>query len=106
MRALLHFNDESIRRFAEWSADSSSIHTDAQFARHSRFRRPVVHGMLPLCALGLLAAAFPGRALRFKKITGRFISPIFPGEPVAWEASATETTFRAEWKHARNGTRL
>jgi acyl dehydratase len=43
--------------FVLLSGDRNSEHVDAEFARRFRYRRPVVHGMLPFAHLFRLAEA-------------------------------------------------
>jgi acyl dehydratase len=64
------------------SGDRNPLHSDPSFAAMGGFDKPILHG---LCTYG-----FTGRALlhtlcgsdpaRFRKMDGRFSSPVFPGE--------------------------
>lgn len=64
------------------SGDRNPLHSDPAFAARAGFDRPILHG---LCTYG-----FSGRALlhavagsdpaRFASMSGRFSSPVFPGE--------------------------
>jgi acyl dehydratase len=64
------------------SGDRNPLHSDPRFAAMAGFDRPILHG---LCTYG-----FTGRALlhglcggdpaRFRSMTGRFSSPVLPGE--------------------------
>lgn len=64
------------------SGDRNPLHSDPAFAKMAGFDRPILHG---LCTYG-----FTGRALlhtlcdsdpaRFRSMSGRFSSPVFPGE--------------------------
>jgi acyl dehydratase len=66
------------------SGDRNPLHSDPKFAAMAGFDRPILHG---LCTYG-----FTGRALlhtlsggdpaRFRSMSGRFSSPVFPGEPL------------------------
>lgn len=73
--------DEMVAAFAALSGDHSSLHVDDAFARRSAYRRPVVHGMLPV---SFLAAAVPpppiGRCWMPTALTGRFLAPVFAGD--------------------------
>jgi acyl dehydratase len=67
------------------SGDRNPLHADPQFAARGGFQRPILHG---LCTYG-----FTGRALlhalcesdpaRFQSMSGRFSSPVFPGDPLS-----------------------
>src|SRR6185312_15045812 len=64
------------------SGDDNPLHSDPTFAKQGGFCTPILHG---LCTYG-----FSGRALlhtlcgsdpaRFKRMDGRFSSPVLPGE--------------------------
>jgi acyl dehydratase len=81
------------------SGDRNPLHADPQFAKAAGFDRPILHG---LCTYG-----FTGRALlhtlagsdpaRFRSISGRFSSPVFPGEDLtirAWRTGEGEAVFQ------------
>lgn len=71
---------EMVAAFAELTGDRSSLHTDAQFARRTIFRRNVVHGMLPVCYLSLLDILHvDGLVCIPEKIGAQFIEPVFEG---------------------------
>src|SRR3984957_3496423 len=67
------------------SGDRNPLHADPQFAARGGFQRPILHG---LCTYG-----FTGRALlhalcesdpaRFQSMSGRFSSPVLPGDPLS-----------------------
>jgi 3-hydroxybutyryl-CoA dehydratase len=76
---------EIVNKFAEITGDYNPIHVDAEYAKNTRFGRPIAHGML--CA-GLLSAVFatqlPGEAVYLKHVI-TFKKPVFVGETVtAW----------------------
>ncbi|MGW4795837.1 MaoC/PaaZ C-terminal domain-containing protein [Nonomuraea sp. NPDC004297] len=64
------------------SGDYNPLHSDPSFAARAGFDRPILHG---LCTYGVtgrallhaVAGSDPGR---FKGMSGRFSSPVFPGE--------------------------
>jgi len=49
-------SEADVMNFAAWTGDNNQIHTDAEFAKQTRYGRRIVHGMLgaSLC-LGLIA---------------------------------------------------
>ncbi|HEX6418315.1 MAG TPA: MaoC/PaaZ C-terminal domain-containing protein [Acidimicrobiales bacterium] len=66
------------------SGDRNPLHSDPKFAALAGFDRPILHG---LCTYGftgraLLHAVCGGDPARFRSMTGRFSSPVFPGEPL------------------------
>ncbi|TDC00441.1 MaoC family dehydratase [Nonomuraea longispora] len=64
------------------SGDRNPLHSDPEFAARAGFDRPILHG---LCTYGVtgrallhaVAGSDPGR---FLAMSGRFTSPVFPGE--------------------------
>jgi acyl dehydratase len=72
--------------FAAWTNDNNQVHTDAEFAKGTRYGQRIVHGMLgaSLC-LGLIArtGVFEGSAVALLGIDGwRFTAPVFIGDTV------------------------
>ncbi|HWD63034.1 MAG TPA: MaoC/PaaZ C-terminal domain-containing protein [Humibacter sp.] len=72
--------------FAAWTNDNNQVHTDVEFAKHTRYGQRVVHGMLgaSLC-LGLIArtGVFEGSAVALLGIDQwKFTAPIFIGDTV------------------------
>lgn len=70
--------------FAAWTNDNNQVHTDAEFAKKTRYGRRIVHGMLgaSLC-LGLIArtGVFEGSAVALLGIDEwRFTAPVFIGD--------------------------
>ena len=41
-------SEEMVQKFAALTGDRSALHMSEAFARRSAYRRPVVHGMLPV----------------------------------------------------------
>ena len=64
------------------SGDRNPLHSDPKFAAMAGFPRPILHG---LCTYGftgraLLQTLCGGDPARFRSMSGRFSSPVFPGE--------------------------
>lgn len=83
------------------SGDRNALHSDPAFAARAGFDRPILHG---LCSFG-----FTGRALlhslcegdpgRFRSMSARFTSPVFPGDELTvkiWNEGGAEAVFRTE----------
>ncbi len=70
MRIACACTEALVDAFAKATGDVSAIHMDAAFARQSRFRQRVVHGMLPVFYL----MAHTGRGIA--QIQGRFVAPV------------------------------
>jgi acyl dehydratase len=78
--------EADVMSFAAWTNDNNQVHTDAEFAKGTRYGQRIVHGMLgaSLC-LGLIArtGVFEGSAVALLGIDQwRFTAPIFIGETV------------------------
>jgi NAD(P)-dependent dehydrogenase (short-subunit alcohol dehydrogenase family) len=98
-----------VARFADLTGDRNALHLDEEFARKSRFRERVVHGLLPFSFLVALEEAFPEASVSFSAFAVRFVSPVWIGVPVrlAAEASAGPggtMTFQADWTAADGET--
>ncbi|QGN35338.1 dehydratase [Microlunatus sp. Gsoil 973] len=77
-------SEADVMSFAAWTGDNNQVHTDAEFAKHTRYGQRIVHGMLgaSLC-LGLIAriGAFEGSSVALLGIDGwRFTNPVFIGD--------------------------
>jgi acyl dehydratase len=78
--------EADIVSFAAWTGDYNPLHTDAEFAKVTRFGERIAHGMLgvSLC-LGLIARTgkFEGSAVALLGIDGwRFRAPVLIGDTV------------------------
>ncbi|HRY24146.1 MAG: SDR family oxidoreductase [Geminicoccaceae bacterium] len=75
----LTVTEPMLEAFAALSGDRNALHMDAGFARRSRYRQRVAHGMLAFALLGRLAEAHPEKEIRFRRLEGKFILPIALG---------------------------
>ncbi|MEO7081991.1 MAG: glucose 1-dehydrogenase [Flavobacteriales bacterium] len=76
-------DEELIKAFVRLSGDRSSLHTDPDYGRQSRYNSTVIHGMLPVVLLPfLLHRLVPTVPLLIKRAQARFIKPILPGARV------------------------
>jgi acyl dehydratase len=64
------------------SGDYNPLHSDPEFAARAGFDRPILHGLCTYGVTGraLLHAAAGSDPGRFRSMSGRFTSPVFPGE--------------------------
>lgn len=86
--------DADIHAFAELTGDHNPVHLDDDFARGTRFKRRIAHGMLSASLISaLLANKLPGRGAVYLSQTLKFVAPVFPGDTVT--ARATVTNIRA-----------
>ncbi len=85
-----HVTAEVIRRFADVSGDRNPIHLDAEFARATKFGRPIAHGMLSAAFISALLADGPaGLAGIYLSQTLNFTHPVFEGDLVTATARVT-----------------
>jgi acyl dehydratase len=81
------------------SGDRNPLHSDPKFAALAGFPRPILHG---LCTYGftgraLLHALCGGDPARFRSMSGRFSSPVFPGEALTvriWDGGDGAAAFQ------------
>ncbi|MCH6468412.1 MaoC/PaaZ C-terminal domain-containing protein [Sinomonas terrae] len=78
--------EADVMSFAAWTNDNNQVHTDAEFAKSTRYGQRIVHGMLgaSLC-LGLIArtGVFEGSAVALLGIDQwQFTAPVFIGDTV------------------------
>ena len=96
-----------VDQFAEWTGDFSPLHTDRQFARRTRFRSPVAHGMISVLMLDAIADQFsdPVSLLSLKI---QFKKPVAfdSGVCMVLKIDAEAMTFDAEWFLADSGELL
>ena len=72
-----------IESFARLSGDYNSMHMDVEVARKSRFRRTIVHGMLPFSFLSIIQQKFPEQWIVFKELSGHFNKPVYVGDIIS-----------------------
>jgi acyl dehydratase len=81
------------------SGDRNPLHSDPAFAARAGFDRPILHGLCTYGVTGraLLHALAGSDPARFASMSGRFSSPVVPGEAltVAMWAEGTTAVFRA-----------
>jgi enoyl-CoA hydratase len=77
------FGPEEVNRFAELSEDYNPLHLDENFARTTRFGRPIVHGQLYTSLISALAGTkLPGKGSIYMSQNSRFLAPVFVGDEV------------------------
>lgn len=85
-----HVTAEVISRYAELSGDRNPIHLDADFARTTKFGRPIAHGMLTGAFISaVLAGGHDGLAGIYLSQTLNFVRPVFEGDFVTVTARVT-----------------
>lgn len=79
------FSQEDVNRFADVSGDHNPIHLDKEFASHSIFKKPIIHGFLSGSIFSkVFGTLFPGQGTIYKKQNMEFKRPMYVD--VAYEA--------------------
>jgi len=77
------FTEDDILSFAEISGDANPVHVDRNYAANTRFKKPLVHGML---TAGLISAVLgmklPGPGCIYLKQELNFKTPVFIGDTI------------------------
>lgn len=91
---------EDVRLFATVTGDDNPIHVDEEYARKTRFGRPIVHGVFLLGIISkVLGRDFPGHGSVAVSISARFLRPVPVGSEVTVEIKISEKIDRL--KHIR-----
>jgi 3-hydroxybutyryl-CoA dehydratase len=80
-------SEADVRDFAELTGDHNPLHLDEEFARTTRFKGRVVHGMLTASFFSTALATMPGPGTVYLSQTLVFRAPVRIGDTV--EASVT-----------------
>ncbi|HZR84865.1 MAG TPA: MaoC family dehydratase [Candidatus Binatia bacterium] len=82
---------DDVARFAELTGDRHPAHLDEEYARATRFGRPVVHGMLTASLLSTANARLLGvpGAISVEQ-TLRFLRPVFVGDTITAASEIVE----------------
>ena len=84
-----------IESFASLSSDRNPMHLSADFARRTRYRRPIAHGMLTASLISaVIGTKLPGPGSIWVSQTLNFLHPVFPGDTIT--ATATVTALHEE----------
>jgi len=77
--------------FADLTGDHNPVHVDEEFAKTTRFRRRIVHGMLTASLISsVLANKLPGEGSVYLGQTLKFIAPVFPGDTITARVTVKE----------------
>jgi len=76
-------NTEDIKKFAELSGDDNPIHLDEKFAKKTRFKGRIAHGMLTASFIStVLAKLLPGPGSIYLKQELIFRNPVRVGDTI------------------------
>ncbi|MDO9000208.1 MAG: MaoC family dehydratase [Bacteroidota bacterium] len=72
------FSQEEVNRFAEVTGDKNPVHTNAEYAATTMFKRPIMHGMLSASLFSkVFGTLFPGEGTIYLKQTLNFLKPMY-----------------------------
>lgn len=86
----IQITDKMVRQFAEMSGDTNPIHLDDEFARTTRFKRRIAHGMIlgALCSRYLNETIGSGGIYLAQSL--KFTNPVFIDDVVIFELEITK----------------
>jgi acyl dehydratase len=82
---------DDIGHFAELVGDLNPVHVNPDFAKKTRFGRPIAHGMWGLSLVSaVLGTKLPGPGTIYLSQTVRFIAPVYPGDTLTAKVRVLE----------------
>ncbi len=79
------FSQEEVNQFAQVTGDKNPVHTDAEYAAKTMFKKPIMHGMLSASLFSkVFGTLFPGEGTIYLKQSLNFLKPMYVD--VAYEA--------------------
>ena len=82
---------DDVRRFSELSGDTNPIHLDKEYAKETRYKKNIAHGLM--CASyfsGIFGTKLPGLGSIYASQSLRFKRPIYIGDKVDVIVKITE----------------
>ena len=77
--------------FADLTGDHNPVHVDEEFAKTTRFKRRIAHGMLTASLISsVLANKLPGEGSIYLGQTLEFKAPVFPGDTITARVTVKE----------------
>lgn len=93
---------EDVQTFAQVTGDDNPIHVDPDYARDTRFGKPIVHGVFLLGIISkVLGRDFPGHGSVAVSLSARFIRPVPVGSEVTIEVKVTEKIEKRKYVKVR-----
>lgn len=73
-----NFSQDEVNRFAEVTGDKNPVHTNAEYAAKTMFKRPIMHGMLSASLFSkVFGTLFPGEGTIYLKQSLSFMKPMY-----------------------------
>ncbi len=88
---------EDIDRFVELTGDDNRLHTDPEYAEHTSFKKPVVHGMLGASFIStVIGTQLPGDGALWFAQSLEFLLPVRVGDVLKVRAEVLRKTDRMQ----------
>jgi acyl dehydratase len=72
------FSQEEVNQFAKVTGDNNPVHTNADYAAKTMFKRPIMHGMLSASLFSkVFGTLFPGEGTIYLKQSLNFLKPMY-----------------------------
>jgi acyl dehydratase len=72
------FSQEEVNQFAQVTGDKNPVHTNAEYAATTMFKRPIMHGMLSASLFSkVFGTLFPGEGTIYLKQSLNFLKPMY-----------------------------
>ncbi|AJC73137.1 enoyl-CoA hydratase [Pseudothermotoga hypogea DSM 11164 = NBRC 106472] len=83
--------DEMVKTFAEITGDKNPVHLDEEYAKKTRFKKRICHGMLVASMISkVLGMDFPGPGTILVRQQLSYRAPVFVGETVEVRVSVMD----------------
>lgn len=83
--------DKMVRDFSELTGDRNPIHLDEEYARSTRFKKRICHGMLVASLISkVLGMDFPGPGTILVKQQFKYRSPVYIDEKIVVQIRITQ----------------
>lgn len=82
---------DDVAAFGALTGDTNPVHFNKQYAAGTRFKAPIVHGMLSASYIStVLGTKLPGAGAIYMSQTLKFLAPVYHGDTVVARAEITE----------------
>jgi acyl dehydratase len=76
------FSQNDVQKFADVTGDKNPIHLNSDYASHTLFKRPIMHGFLGSSIFSkVFGTLFPGEGTVYLKQSLAFVKPMFVNTP-------------------------
>jgi 3-hydroxybutyryl-CoA dehydratase len=83
--------EEVISNFAKCTGDTNLVHLNIEYAKKTRFKKPIAHGIYIQALISrLLGTKLPGPGTILHTINTRFKKPVYPQDIITVNVTITE----------------